>query len=332
MGKGARGQQQADIKKYGDPAYNASTGMAGQARNMYYGTPSSGAVPRSGSPTGNTDYQSIVHGLLQGKPLNTETLKAIEPQLAQYGMKYIWNADGTRPDIILPDGQQIDFVTNLGGAPGTQELAWIPQHRGYSGPGGIAGGAISDYGDIRNQYQQFANTGGYSPEDLANIRARSVSPIRSVYSSARRDIDRQRALQGGYSPNRTAALAKMAREQSYATSDASTNVEAAIAQMVQQGKLAGLGGMAGLYGTTPGLANMFGNQALQSQGMQNQMGLGMMGAQQQARQLPTGFQSFMDNLSKGAAMAAPFINPTTGLFTNPFGKPGGGVQPPMGAG
>lgn len=107
----------------------------------------------------------------------------------------------------------------------------------------------SDYASARAGYEDFARTGGFTPQGLANIRSRAVSPIRSVYAGAQREVGRQRALQGGYSPNYTAAMAKMAREQSMNMADASTNVEAGIAGMQQEGRLAGLSGISGLYGT-----------------------------------------------------------------------------------
>ena len=51
--------------------------------------------------------------------------------------------------------------------------------------------------------------------------------------------------------------------------------------------------MAQAYGTTPGMANMYGNQMLNSQGqlidlqgLQNQLGLGTMNAQIAASQIP----------------------------------------------
>lgn len=95
------------------------------------------------------------------------------------------------------------------------------------------------------QWQQFAETGGYTPEGLAAIRSRSYSPIRSVYSGAKRELSRQRALQGGYSPGYSTALGRFAREQGQLTSDAATNAEALIAELLQKGKLAGLTGLSG---------------------------------------------------------------------------------------
>lgn len=144
----------------------------------------------------------------------------------------------------------------------------------------------ADYDRIMSGYQDFAKTGGYSPDDIQNIRARAVSPLRSIYSSANQDIDRQRSLQGGYSPNYTASKAKMARELGSGIADASTNANAAIAEMQHAGKLQGLQGQNQLYGTTPALASLYGNQALEAQsqrlqaaGMQNQLGLGIVNAQ-----------------------------------------------------
>lgn len=107
----------------------------------------------------------------------------------------------------------------------------------------------TDYGGIMANWQDTAKTGGLSAQNMQDIRTRSVSPIRSIYSGARRDINRGRALQGGYSPNASASLAKMAREQSSVAADAGVNAEAGIAEMQQKGKLAGLQGQSQLWGT-----------------------------------------------------------------------------------
>lgn len=94
-------------------------------------------------------------------------------------------------------------------------------------------------------FQDFAKTGGFSASDLANIRARAVSPVRAAYQNAQQNVNRQRSLQGGYSPGFGVLQARMQRQQGQGVSDAATNAEAGIAEMVQQGKLAGLQGMAG---------------------------------------------------------------------------------------
>lgn len=76
----------------------------------------------------------------------------------------------------------------------------------------------------------LASSGGYSDEDTANIRARGLSPIRSIYANAQQNLNRQRSLQGGYSPNYTAASVKMARELSEQIGQRTTDLEAGIAQ------------------------------------------------------------------------------------------------------
>jgi hypothetical protein len=85
--------------------------------------------------------------------------------------------------------------------------------------------------------EELSRTGGYSDSDISNLRARGISPIRSVYSNAMKDITRQRALQGGYSPNYTASIAKLTRDLSEGISGATQNVNAGIAQNVASNRL-----------------------------------------------------------------------------------------------
>lgn len=85
--------------------------------------------------------------------------------------------------------------------------------------------------------KQLSETGGYSAEDISNLRSRAVAPVRSVYSSAQQGINRAKRLQGGYSPNFTAATAKLTRGESDAATDALINANAGIAQNVASNKL-----------------------------------------------------------------------------------------------
>lgn len=87
---------------------------------------------------------------------------------------------------------------------------------------------------------EYSKTGGYSDTDIGNIRERSISPIRSIYSSAQENLKRQKSLQGGYMPNVGAITAKMARESAGQIGDITTKANANIAQMVAQGKLSAL--------------------------------------------------------------------------------------------
>jgi hypothetical protein len=152
--------------------------------------------------------------------------------------------------------------------------------------------AFSGYGD-------FADTGGYSPTDIQDLRSRGVAPIRAAYGNAMMETDRAKTLGGsGGSPNYIAAVSRMQRQLPQQLSDATSNVNAGLADSIRQGKLAGLSGLSGmsdaeanrnlqaagmteqsyqsgvgnrlstlggmnsLYGTTPGMTSIFGNQVM----------------------------------------------------------------------
>jgi hypothetical protein len=87
------------------------------------------------------------------------------------------------------------------------------------------------------ELQDLASTGGISATDEQNLRARGISPIRSMYATANRDMDRQRRLNGGYSPNFGAVTSKMTRDQSSLIADQMDKVNANIAEMRQSGRL-----------------------------------------------------------------------------------------------
>jgi len=207
------------------------------------------------------------------------------------------------------------------------------------------------YGYLREAmpgYRDFAATGGYSGKDVQELRARGVSPIRAAYGNTMMELNRARALGGNAgAPNYIAALSRAQRELPEQIAEATTNVNAGLADAIRQGKMFGLTGisntgstmgglssqeagrmlqaalanqsadlqaqgmseqsrlntagmdlnaigqMAGLYGTTPGMAATFGNQALNAwqtrAGMEqarNQFGLGLLDAQ--LRGFPTG--------------------------------------------
>lgn len=107
------------------------------------------------------------------------------------------------------------------------------------------------------QLSSAAKTGGYEGDELANIRARSISPIRSVYANAQRGLDRNRSLQGGYSPNYAAATTKMAREQSEQIAQATTNVEAGLGENISRNRLSALTSLAPLTAQDTNAQNQF---------------------------------------------------------------------------
>lgn len=194
--------------------------------------------------------------------------------------------------------------------------------------------AISNLSDL-------STTGGYTPSGIADIRARGIAPVRSIYASAQQGLQRQKNLSGGYSPNFAAASAKMARESSDIIAQKETDVNAQIAENVARNRLSGSGalasaagesdrarmareeqntnivnqinqlnesirlqvqaannqnllasaeGMKSLYGTTPALTNMFGNQVAEA----TQLGQNQQRINQTAPQNTTGGMAVRD--------------------------------------
>lgn len=202
------------------------------------------------------------------------------------------------------------------------------------------------YGYLREAmpgYRDFASTGGYSDKDIQELRARGINPIRSAYGNTMRELDRARAIGGnGGAPNYIAALSRAQRELPEQLANATTEVNAKLADAIRQGKMFGLQGISGtgstmgnlssaeagrmlqaalanqaadlqaqelteksrlgtagldlnalgqmgsLYGTSPGMASTFGNQALNAYGQlagmenaRNTLGLNLLGTQLQ---------------------------------------------------
>ena len=198
--------------------------------------------------------------------------------------------------------------------------------------GGGGGGGGSSYSSSTRSFesgapisfsgfQDFAKTGGFSAADLANIRARAVSPVRAAYQNAQQQVNRQRSLQGGYSPGFGVLQSRMQRTQGQGVSDAATNAEASIAEMVQQGKLSGLQGMAGTEARTSGSDTSGGSSG----------GGGGSGGKRGAEALPTALvpekkKTFMQKLGSGLKKAGQIALPiAAGYFT-------GGLAAPIAAG
>lgn len=157
-----------------------------------------------------------------------------------------------------------NLLGTAGGGPNRQNQSYTPaqvqtQQYNYSPP--TVSPQTTPYrqsGDLTSaigNMSGLAQSGGYTPEGIADIRARGISPIRSIYAGANRDIDRNRVLKGGFSPGYNAAKLKMAREMSDQIGNQVTNVNAGIAQNVAQNRLNIAPQLAGATGQQSNLAN-----------------------------------------------------------------------------
>ena len=123
----------------------------------------------------------------------------------------------------------------------------ISKYKNETGPGKEAAYTQApEWAGAYGKATEYANTGGISEEEKGDLRARSVSPIRAMYSNMKREMDRRAAISGGQSANYNASAARMAREGSEQLAGMSTNANAAIAEMQQKGRLSALPTMTGM--------------------------------------------------------------------------------------
>lgn len=161
-------------------------------------------------------------------------------------------------DKIMQNYQNIISSINSGGSPGSVSPSNVQS------PNRISSSSVQSPGDAKfsptsydaiapqtSQYKEsgdvtsslsklsdLATSGGYDAGGIADLRARGIAPTRSIYANAQQNVERQRALSGGYSPNFNATQAQLARDESNQISDINTNVNAGIAQNVASNRIA----------------------------------------------------------------------------------------------
>jgi cell division septum initiation protein DivIVA len=297
-----------------------ATGFMPQNGNTGFAGPMRGSLLSNYMPQAPNNNTNPINGMQLSRAMgygNQQLPTGPNPLQQQYGL-YNEGVKQNAQDYGDIMGSYKDLLAKANSQPMMQTPAnYNPSMASYQ--------ASPDYTNAIGNLKNLSETGGYSGSDIQNLRERGISPIRSVYANAQRNVDRQRRLGGGFSPNYNAVTAKMAREMSDQISNQMTNVNAGIAQNVAGNKLqvapqyAGvaqnenqfmnnmtsqnadrqnqasqfnmempfrvgqfnqgnlesmqraLQGMTSLYGTTPAMSQLFGNQALNSAQFQNQV-------------------------------------------------------------
>lgn len=100
---------------------------------------------------------------------------------------------------------------------------------------------------IREGYGNFAETGGYSADDISNIRNRAASSSPAFYESVRNRMA-QKARASGLNTGGLFDVAsdRLTRESARGAAENSLNAELGLADAIRQGKLQGLSGLTGL--------------------------------------------------------------------------------------
>lgn len=132
-------------------------------------------------------------------------------------------------------------------------------------------------------YSNFATTGGVTPGEQALTKKAAQSNVSSIFGALKANLERQKAIQGGYSPGFGANERALGREAGITSSNAVNQADLGLLEMIRQGKLAGLGGLTnigGLYqGQVPQLLGIGSNLAQAKPGWMDMLkqGLGLAG-------------------------------------------------------
>jgi hypothetical protein len=194
--------------------------------------------------------------------------------------------------------QQLGGMINVTGGIGQNQInqtGAVP-YQGYSTMSqGLNPQFMNAYNSIMNQYQptfqgyqNFAQTGGFTPGDIQALYAQGNAPNAGIMANLADNAARTQALSGGNISNMMAQQVAAAKAGAQQTSANAVQTAGNIASMTQQGKLAGLGGMASTTGAN--LSAMTSvqqlNQEMQAQGLagmtqieQNQLAAELQNAQ-----------------------------------------------------
>ena len=153
--------------------------------------------------------------------------------------------------------------------------------KGFSRAGGLDDKAINRFRGS-GVFDEFSKTGGYSDSDKANIRSRALSPIGSYATGTQDELNRRRAVQGGFAPGFDSASQSLRRDAARGIADTSLNAELGIKDRVNAGRMGGARALSQAEGSLQGLrtGNMFAGMSGaggMEMNMQNAINSGMMG-------------------------------------------------------
>lgn len=125
--------------------------------------------------------------------------------------------------------------------------------------------ADQTYGTAQQGYQNFAKTGGFSPQDETTYLNRATQGVSGTYDVLAKQAERQRMAAGGLGTG--GEISQMARQGTQQQANATENAQADLKQMENANKLAGLAGTTALFDTTTNQITAQGAQILQALGL-----------------------------------------------------------------
>lgn len=242
----------------------------------------------------------------------------------QGAVNNIRNIEGNVPSIDLGSSAAYQGYSGLAGNGGWSDANTGSVNEDVSGLksiGATGGWRDQDLGNVQGAinnlntvggpqgYGNFALTGGFSPDDIRNFRARSNSVIPSYYAAQDQAIARNNAISGGgNTAANTAARLSLSRQAAQQAGQQSINTEASLADQIRQGKLAGLAGQAGVYGNVAQAGQNMG-QSLASNKLYGLTGAGnlttgMVNSQNQAKEAALAGMAALEKANLDAASGA----------------------------
>lgn len=141
-----------------------------------------------------------------------------------------------------PAQEHAGVLASTGGVDMGALTSTVPKLQPFQSTGGLNEGDKSNYlgGGV---YKDMADTGGFTPADKVKYMQQATATVPAMYQSMADDMQRRRAVQGGYSPGFTQSQGLLARTQSQSMNDAVRNAQVGLNTQVNSNKLAGAGGL-----------------------------------------------------------------------------------------
>lgn len=134
----------------------------------------------------------------------------------------------------------------------------VGQLKDFGRTGGLDSNSMSRMRGM-GVFDEYADTGGYSNVDKANIRTRALAPISANAKAASDELGRRRIVQGGYMPGFDASTRALRRDTARSMADTSLDAELGIRDRVDANRQWGAGNVTSSEGAAQNLrtGNMY---------------------------------------------------------------------------
>ena len=184
------------------------------------------AVSAYGAYKGNKNQQSALKQTQRG----IDQTAANNAKYGTMGDAEYAQRTGLRDEVLGEYRKRLNGEGGFGGGGGG----------GYSAPAFQAGTARAN--EAMGTAREFMNTGGWTPEQIANERSWSTAPISGLYEGLRNQLNRRAVGSGtGYS----GGMGRLSRDAAYQMGDQANRTSMGINENIRSNRLAGMGAVGG---------------------------------------------------------------------------------------